>query len=181
VDVNLDPAGSYLMADGLEIGAQRITGAPFNYPLDTTTLTNGQHTLQLWAHDVGNNTYLSAPVAVAVSNTAPPPSTPAPSASTPPPATSGSYPISLTYPISGQAVSGIVQVTGLISQTLDAAASYLMVDGVEDTTRVGSAPYIYSLDTTQLAPGQHTLQIWAHDIGNDTLLSNPVSVTISGH
>ena len=182
VDVNLDAAGSYLMVDGLEIGTHRVTGSPFNYPLDTTTLTDGPHTLQLWAHDTGNNTWLSATVAVTVSNGAaassPPPS-PSPSPS-PAPVTNSTYPIALTYPTSGEAVSGIVQVAGLISQTLDAAASYVMVDGVEATTRVGSAPYIYTLDTTQLTPGQHTIQIWAHDIGNDTLVSNPVSVTVSG-
>jgi hypothetical protein len=186
VDVNLDPAGSYLMVDGVEIGTNRVTASPFNYPLDTTTLTNGPHTLQLWAHDTGNNTWLSATVSVTVSNEAPTPSasssqSPSPSPSSPAPMMGGTYPISLTYPTNGEAISGIVQVAALISQTLDAAASYVMVDGVEATTRVGSAPYIYTLDTTQLTPGPHTIQIWAHDIGNDTLLSNPVSITVSGH
>lgn len=64
----MDAVGSYLMVDGVEIGTRRVMGAPFNYPLDTTTLTDGQHTLQLWAHDIGSNTSLSTPVTIIVAN-----------------------------------------------------------------------------------------------------------------
>jgi hypothetical protein len=38
------------------------------YSLDTTKLSNGQHVLQLWAHDTGNNSHLSAPVTITVAN-----------------------------------------------------------------------------------------------------------------
>jgi hypothetical protein len=69
INATLDAAGSYLMVDGTEIGTQRVTSSPYNYPLDTTMLSNGQHTLQLWAHDTGNNTALSAPVVVTTANT----------------------------------------------------------------------------------------------------------------
>ena len=68
VKLALDAAGSYLMVDGTEIGTDRIGEAPYLYPLDTTTLSNGMHVLQLWAHDIGNNTVLSATVTVTVSN-----------------------------------------------------------------------------------------------------------------
>ena len=56
------------MVDGVEVGTQRVYGIPFLYPLNTTTLSNGQHVLQLWAHDIGNNTDLSAPVTITVAN-----------------------------------------------------------------------------------------------------------------
>ncbi len=68
VNVPLDSAGSYLMVDGVEVGTQRLTSGPFTYPLNTTTLSNGYHVLQIWAHDVGNNTTVSAPITVYVSN-----------------------------------------------------------------------------------------------------------------
>jgi hypothetical protein len=64
----LDSAGSWLTVDGVEIGTHRVTGPPFVYPLDTTTLTDGSHVLQLWGHDISNNTTASAPVQVVVAN-----------------------------------------------------------------------------------------------------------------
>jgi hypothetical protein len=174
INVNLDAAGSYLMVDGAEIGTNRVGSAPFNYALDTTTLTNAQHSLQLWAHDTNNVTSLSAPVPITVSNLT--------SASTPqmPAPVVTSNPIALTYPVTGQPISGILQIIGNIPQTLDAAGSFLLVDGVEwGTQRIGSVPYLYPLDTSALSPGSHTLQLWAHDINNSTLLSNEVMVQIT--
>ena len=70
VQVPLDSAGSYLLLDGVEVGTRRITGPPYLYPLDTTTLSNGQHTVALYAHDIGNNNYYSAPVVITVNNQA---------------------------------------------------------------------------------------------------------------
>ncbi len=68
IKVPLDAAGSFILIDGAEIGTRRITGPPYVYPLDTTTLADGQHTLLLYAHDIGNNNYLSAPVTLYVAN-----------------------------------------------------------------------------------------------------------------
>lgn len=68
VKLPLDSAGTYLMVDGQEVGTHRVLEAPWLYPLDTTTLANGPHALQLWGHDIGNNTTLSATVTVIVYN-----------------------------------------------------------------------------------------------------------------
>ena len=68
IQVPLDSAGSFLILDGAEVGTRRITGPPYIYPLDTTALSNGQHTLALYAHDIGNNNYYSAPVVINVAN-----------------------------------------------------------------------------------------------------------------
>lgn len=177
VNVSLDAAGSYLMVDGNEIGTGRVTGQPWTYALDTRTLANGAHTLQIWAHSTANQTLLSASVPVLVSNgSGTPVGPPAP----PSPAPVSSSPVSLTYPSAGQAVSGLVSVVATITQPLDAAGSFLMVDGAEyGWRRVSGAPFIYQLDTSTLSSGLHTLQVWAHSISNDTLLSNIVSVTVS--
>ncbi len=64
----LDSAGTFLMVDGQEIGTRRVTSGPFLYGLDTRTLSNGVHNLQLWGHDIGNNTTLSPIVQVMVQN-----------------------------------------------------------------------------------------------------------------
>ncbi len=174
------------MVDGHEIGTHRVVAGPFVYPLDTTTLANGPHTLQLWAHDTGNNTVLSSAVRVVVENagtttsSVAAPSTPAPAAPVATAPASAASPVQLTYPVSGQAVTGLIEVAAAINQTLDAAGSYLLVDGVEAGWRhVGSAPFLYEVDTSTLSVGQHTLQVWAHDIANETLLSNAVTILIS--
>jgi hypothetical protein len=61
---------------------------------------------------------------------------------------------------------------------LDSAGTYLMVDGKPLlSTATTTYPYVYSLDTALFSQGTHTLQLWAHDINNDALLSAPVTVT----
>ncbi len=64
----LDAAGSHLIVDGYDLLNTRLTNAPYVYALDTTTLSNGPHTLQLWGHDIGNNMILSGTVSVDVRN-----------------------------------------------------------------------------------------------------------------
>jgi hypothetical protein len=169
----LDSAGSYLMVDGVQKGNFRVYQAPFAYPLDITTLANGTHTLQIWAHDVSGNTDLSSPITVSVSNTV---------VSELAKKVNGTVTssVAITSPSSGAALSGQVTVTGQINLSLDSAGSYLMVDGNEiGTTRVTQPPFVYPLDTTHLSNGQHTLQLWAHDTGNDSDLSASVPVTVS--
>ena len=88
--------------------------------------------------------------------------------------------VALLAPSAGATLSGVVAVSGSINMTLDAAESYLLVDGTEiGSNRVESAPFNYSLDTTKLTNGQHTLQLWARDTSNGTSLSTPVTVTVS--
>ncbi len=174
------------MVDGSEVGTRRVVEGPFVYPLDTTTLANGSHMLQLWAHDTGNNTVLSGTVQVVVANsgkastvsTSPGSPTAASPVATASPVLAS--PVQLTYPVSGQALSGVVEVAAAISRTLDAAGSYLLIDGVESGWRhVGSAPFLYEVDTSLLSVGQHTLQVWAHDVGNETLLSNIATIVVA--
>jgi hypothetical protein len=55
------------MVDGVQVGGHVVTAAPYIYPLDTTTMTPGQHILQVFALDFNNDHLLSNPVAVTVS------------------------------------------------------------------------------------------------------------------
>ena len=68
INVTMDSAGSFLIVDGVELGTHRVTGGPYVYPIDTTMLSNGAHILQLWAHDIGNNSWISSPVTIIVAN-----------------------------------------------------------------------------------------------------------------
>jgi hypothetical protein len=74
----------------------------------------------------------------------------------------------------------LVSIAATIIQNLDAAGSYLMVDGAEiGTRRLTSAPFLYELDTTDLTDGTHILQVWAHDINNNALLPNQAGITVA--
>lgn len=184
VATSLDAAGSYLMVDGLQIGTARITSSPFTYPLNTTTLAPGQHTLQVWGHSTGNDTLLSNTVSVVVANTVGSGPSPTPLPVTPvtppnPAPVTNAGPIAITNPVNGQAIRGAITVAAAITPQLDAAGSYLMVDGQQyGYQRVGGAPYMYTLDTASLSSGSHSLQVWAHTTNNDTLLSTPVSISV---
>jgi Bacterial Ig domain len=88
--------------------------------------------------------------------------------------------VAIVSPIAGTSVSGVITVQGSINVNLDAAGSFLIVDGAsQNQHRVTSAPYVYSLDTRTLSNGTHTLQLWAHDTGNNTTLSTVVQINVA--
>jgi YD repeat-containing protein len=64
-------AGVQFRLDGAPLGAED-TSAPYSASWNTTTVTNGAHTLTAVARDQAGNPTTSAPVAVTVNNTAPP-------------------------------------------------------------------------------------------------------------
>lgn len=185
ITISLDAAGSYLMVDGNQVGTRRISEGPYRYALDTTKLPNGQHRLQIWAHNTANQTVLSESITVTVNNTGLPespapadqPATPAP-IPTPPQQTARG--VVLSSPVSGQSVSGVIDVQANIANTLSAAGSYLMVDGKPvGLQRITNPPYSYTFDTNSLSPGQHTLQVWALDTNNENLMSAIVPINVT--
>jgi chitodextrinase len=56
-----------------KLGAEDILGPPYSTNLDTTTLSNGSHTLTAIARDAAGNTTLASTVTITVSNVTPPP------------------------------------------------------------------------------------------------------------
>ena len=142
--------------------------------LDTTTLRDGKHTLEVDASgDRGDHT--SATVSIVVAN-APVNQPPSP---TPPPSAPQPLQISTTAPTNGQTISGavpwMVAVSGGTATKVD-----FSVDGVIKWTDVMS-PYAFgpagALDTTTLANGSHTLRATATGAAGTT--STSVSVTVA--
>ncbi|HEY7042458.1 MAG TPA: PQQ-dependent sugar dehydrogenase [Nocardioidaceae bacterium] len=72
---NVGVVGVQFLLDGTNLGGED-TAAPYSTSWDTTTATNGSHTLSAKARDAAGNTTTSATVSVTVSNTAPPPGGP---------------------------------------------------------------------------------------------------------
>jgi hypothetical protein len=154
--------GAALSAAQLDATAN-VPGTFAYSPTAGTVLSAGSNTLNVTFTPTDTTDYKSQTASVALTVTAP--------------AASG---VAILSPVAGATVSGSITVTGQVTVNLDAAGSYLMVDGVAvGTQRVTSGPYLYPLNTTTLSNGQHVLQLWAHDIGNNTDLSAPVTITVA--
>jgi hypothetical protein len=69
---NVGVAGVQFKLDGANLGGEDLV-SPFSLNWDTTTTTNGSHTLTAVARDAAGNTATAAAIAVTVSNAAPPP------------------------------------------------------------------------------------------------------------
>ena len=71
---NVGVAGVQFKLDGVNLGAEDPT-APYSVSWNTSSASNGAHTITAVARDVSGNSSISAAVSVTVSNTAPSPST----------------------------------------------------------------------------------------------------------
>jgi len=162
---NVGVIGVQFQLDGANLGGQD-TSAPYSVSWNTTTASNGSHTLTAIARDAAGNSRTSAQVTVTVNN-APPPDT------TPPT-------VSITSPSNGQTVSATVTVTANASDNVGVAGVQFVLDngtniGAEDT----SAPYSVSWNTTGAANGSHTLTAVARDAAGNRTTSAQVTVTVA--
>jgi hypothetical protein len=160
---NVGVAGVQFFGDGMALGAED-TAAPYSISIDTTTSSNGPHTLTAVARDAAGNTTTSAPVTVTVNNTAP---------DTTPPT------VGITAPANGATVSGTVTLSASASDNVGVVGVQFFGDGMalgaEDTT----APYSVSVDTTASPNGPHTLTAVARDAAGNTTTSAPITVTVA--
>jgi subtilisin family serine protease len=150
VDLYLD--GAFFVSD---------SSSPYSFALDTSTLSNGNHVLEVLAFDAANNSASTGPVTVTVNNT--------PADTTPPV-------ISMGTPASGATVSGTTSVTASATDDVGVTQVQLLVDGVllaTDTT----APYTFAWDTSLVTNGLHTVKLVASDLaGNLGEATRTVSV-----
>lgn len=163
---NVGVVGVQFQLDGANLGAEDTT-SPYSVTWNTTTATNGAHSLTSIARDAAGNKTTSAAVPVTVNNVAPPPDT------TPPT-------VSITAPAAAASVSGSVAVSANASDNVGVAGVQFQLDGAnlgaEDTT----APYSATWDTTKSTNGAHTLSAIARDAaGNKTTATVTVTVANS--
>jgi hypothetical protein len=150
--------------DGSLLGSPVTAGPSYTYAWDTTSATNGAHTLTAIATDTfGQKSAASPGVNVTTSNTATPPPT-----------------ISITSPTGGS-VSGTLSVMATATATAPAsmASVQFKVDGTPIATVNGIGPsFSTSWNTTTFSNAGHTLTA----IATDTLgrsASASVTVTVS--
>jgi hypothetical protein len=161
---NVGVAGVQFQLDGVNGGAEATT-APYSVPWDTTTASNGSHTLTAIARDAAGNRSTSAPVTVTVSN--------APPSDTTPPT------VGITSPASGATVSATITVTANASDNVGVVGVQFQVDGVNGGAEATTAPYSVPWDTTTASNGSHTLTAIARDAAGNRSTSAPVTVTVA--
>ena len=153
-------ASVQFQVDGVNSGAADTT-SPYSLSWNTAAVANGNHVLTAVAKDTAGSTTTSAGVTVNVNNTAVTPT------------------VAITSPTTGAAVSGTIAITATASDSLGIASVQLRVDGANLGAADTTAPYNFSLDTTTLTNGSHTLTAVATDTGSNVGTSPVVTISVS--
>jgi Bacterial Ig domain/Carboxypeptidase regulatory-like domain len=156
-------SGVQFQVDGKNVGAD-LTASPYLYVLDSSTLSNGAHSIDAVATDNSGKSTTSATVAVKVDNT---------TKDTTPPT------VSITAPANGAKVTGVVAVTAIAADNVSVASVQFEIDGANVGATDVAAPYAYSWDTSKAANGAHTLKAVATDGSGNTTTSAGVTVTVN--
>jgi hypothetical protein len=154
-------SGVQFAVDGANIGAV-VAASPYSVTLNTTTLSNGTHTLTAIAQGTSGSTASSTAITVNVSN---------PAATTP-------LTTAITFPTQGQTVSGTITATATASGGAGSVGVQFEVDGNNIGAVVQLAPYSVTLNTTTLSNGAHILNALAQDTSGNAV-SSPITVNVS--
>ena len=139
---------------------------PFNFPLDTRTMTNGAHTLLAAAQDAAGAAYSATPVTMNVAN----PTVTPPVDTTPPIVT-------ISNPRDGSRIKGPVGISVSATDNYGVAGVTLSlyIDGeTKSITNVGLIKYTWN--PRKVNPGTHTISARARDAAGNTA-STSISVT----
>jgi large repetitive protein len=148
------------------------SGGKCNISFDTTSVSNGQHTLVIKAFSTTNAVLATVSVTVTVSNgtRSTPSATPTPT---------GSSTLTVVSPVSGATIGGTITIQTKVSSNVSWAKNY--PDGTIDgnVCSPSSGKCNISFDTTTVPNGQHTLVIKAFSTSNAVLATVSVPVTVS--
>jgi len=157
---NVGVVGVQFQLDGANMGNE-VRSSPYSLSWNTTTATNGAHSLTAVARDAAGNATTSAAVAVTVSN-----------------ADSTAPTVSLTSPVAG-VVSGTITVSANAADNVGVVGVQFKLDGTNLGSEDTSLPYSLSWNTTTSANGNHTLTAVARDAAGNTTTSAAVVVTVN--
>jgi hypothetical protein len=141
---NVNVRDAALFIEGTQSGAAK-TAAPWDWTIDTTTLANGDRSLEVKASDDSGNSGLKKILVKVDNNLQDAPPT-----------------VAVTSPADGATVSGTVTLKA--TATDDRGIEYVefRVDGAP-VRRASSAPYETAFDTSTIADGPHTVEAIAKD------------------
>ena len=138
----------------------RETTSPYSYSWNTTTSSNGSHTVMARAYDAANNSR-SASRTVTVSNSTSDTTLPS---------------VSITSPASGATVSGTLTIQASASDNVGVQSVTFAVDGSTKCTDT-TASYACSWDSNTVSNGSHTLTATARDAAGNTR-SHSLSINV---
>ncbi len=135
------------------------TASPYSTTVNSTTLTNGSHSLTAKAYDAAGNVGTSSAVNFTISNST--------SDTTPP-----------TVSASESGTSGTITLSATASDNVGVVKVEFYIDGALNATDTAS-PYSTTVNSTTLANGSHSLVAKAYDAANNVGTSSTVNFTIS--
>ena len=155
-----------LRLDGGASPVATASGPPFAMGLDTTRYKDGQHTIEVAVTDKAGNVGRSS-LAFQIDNTPPV--------------------VTLSGPPAGTPVRATVPVSALVSDAGGVASAEATLDGTS-VGKLAVPPYTFSVDTTKVADGQHTVVVAVTDLAGNVgsaqmplIVDNtPPTVTLSG-
>ncbi|PYR28976.1 MAG: hypothetical protein DMF98_01355 [Acidobacteria bacterium] len=163
---NVGVVGVQFQLDRVNGGAEDTT-SPYSILFDTTTTSDGVHTITAVARDSAGNRTTSDPVTVTVANGSP--------ADTTPPT------VSITSPVSGATVSGTTNLTASASDNVGVVGVQFRIDSVNLGAEDTSAPYSIPWDTASVSDGSHTITAVARDAAGNHTESTTVTVTVANN
>jgi hypothetical protein len=86
--------------------------------------------------------------------------------------------VAITSPAAGAALSGNVNVTAAASDNVGVTSLQFRLDGANVGSSLAAAPYAYTLSTTTLPNGSHTISAVASDAAGNSTTSASVTVTV---
>src|SRR5205814_1490122 len=155
--------GVQFKLDGANLGAEDTT-APYSVSWNTTTATNGSHTLTAVARDAAGNATTSAPVTVTVGSGG--------GDTTPPTA-------AITAPSNGAWTGNSIHIVATASDNVGLASVKIYGNGgvILQTTCSGTSCTLDNWWTTgALAPGAYQIQAVATDTAGNCATSPPVTI-----
>ena len=156
---NIGVTSVQFLLDSLSLGAAD-TAAPFTLTWDSTTVTNGTHTLAAIARDAAGNQTTSATLSVNVRNDLTAPT------------------VSISAPAPGTVV-GTVTVQANAADDIGVTNVQFLLNGANLGTADTAAPYSLSWNTLAHPNGAYVISAVAHDASGKQTTASGISITIN--
>ena len=87
--------------------------------------------------------------------------------------------VAITSPVSGATVSGSISISGTASDSVSISSVQVAVDGGSFSNASGTNNWSFSLNTSSLSNGSHSLTAKTSDAAGMTAISSPVAITVN--
>ena len=151
--------GVQFTLDGVGLGAEDLT-SPYTFSLNSTTLSNGTHTIGATARDAAGNIQAAAPISITVNNDLSAPV------------------IALLNPDAGALVTGSLTINATASDNVGVVGVQFVVDGTNLGSEQPAAPYTLTWNSASLGNGTHTIGAIARDAAGNVQAATPVTITV---